>query len=256
VSYWAEIRTAVRRTHAPRLVPLDQVDQHTGFRSVFAYDDATAERIREQGGTGGLRNVPVYADTLFLDFDGHDPSEFREWLLGSGLSGFEFDSGNRSVHFHIPMQPVFGAWVPRACKLWVKKHAPTADISFYHPAGVYRLEGTYHPKQPGRCKTLTGMWGGEALVLPEPAAERFAPAAAEETTPEQFYTMLLQSVAEGGRRPRAWLLATMAAECGMSFDEATDHLLWWNQHHCHPAHSADAIIKQVESAYRRLARQA
>jgi hypothetical protein len=256
MTYYVEIRTAVKRTHAPRLVPLEQVSQHTGFRSTFAYDAATAARIREQGSTGGLRNCEVFADTLFMDFDGHEPTQFREWLAGSGLAYEEWDSGGRSVHFHIPMQPVFGAWVPRACKQWVKQRAPTADISFYHPAGVYRLPGTYHSKHPGRCKVLVSGKTGDILELTAPADERYVPVHIDETTPEKFFTLLMQAVGEGQRRPRAWLLSTMAAECGMEFDEAVEHLLFWNSKLVDPPHAPDTIIKQVESAYRRLAREA
>lgn len=254
MSHWVEIRAAVRRTGVPRLVPLAEVDQHTGFRSTFAYDADTAQRIRDQGSTGGLRHCPVYADTLFMDFDGHQPDEFREWLAGSGLAYEEYDSGNRSVHFHIPLLPVFGPWVPRACKLWVKRRAPTADVSFYHPAGMYRLPGTYHPKQPGRCKMLVGHKSGDILALTQPAAETYTPRHADETTPERFFTTLMQAVGEGQRRPRAWLLATMAAECGLEFNEAVDHLLWWNSRLVLPPHAEDTIVQQVTSAYRRLAR--
>ncbi len=256
MSYLVEIRTAVQRRGPPRLVPLAEVDQHRGFRSCFAYDAATVQRIREQGGTGGLRNCEVFADMLFMDFDGHDPTQFREWLAGSGLGYEEWDSGGRSVHFHIPMQPVFGAWVPQACKQWTRRHAPTADVSFLHPAGVYRLPYTYHSKHAGRCKVPVGGQAGHLLTLAKPADERYVPAAIQDSTPERFYTMLTKAVGEGNRRPYAWHLATVAAECGMEFDDAVEHLLWWNQHLCDPAHSADAIIKQVESAYRRLAREA
>ncbi len=257
MTYYVELRAAVRRTHAPRLVPLEQVAEHSGFRSVFAFDEATAQRIREQGGTGGLRNCPVYADTMFMDFDSHRPDEFLAWLAGSGLEHSIWDSGGRSVHVHIPMQPVFGAWVPRACKEWTKKHAPTADISFLHPAGVYRLAGTFHAKFPGRCKTLIGHAPGNLLVLAEPiGAARFTPQPLAESTPEHFFTMLTKAVGEGNRRPYAWQLATVAAECGMEFDDAVEHLLWWNSRLVDPPHAPDAIIKQVESAYLRMARLA
>lgn len=253
-TYYVEVRASVRRVGAPRLVPLDQIYQHTGFRSVVSYDEKVAALIREQGGTANLRGQSVYADTLFMDFDGHDPASFREWLIASGLGYIEYESGNRSVHYHIPIKPMYGPGVTDAMKAWTKKHAPSADISFLHNAGVYRLPLTYHPKQPGKSKQVVVSRPGPLLELDAVAAEQFDAADAGGSR-EEFFTLLTQAVGEGKRQPRAWLLATMAAECGMEFDEASEHLLWWNTWLVDPPHEPDVIIKQVESAYRRLARR-
>lgn len=256
--YWVEIRAAVRRAGAPRLLPLAEVDQHRGFRSVYAYDESVVALIREQGGTHDLRGQPVYADELFVDFDSHDPTAFRTWLRSTNLAWEEYDSGNRSVHFHIPLVPVFGVWVPDAMKRWVRSVAPTADLSFYHPSGQYRLPGTYHAKRPGQCKALVDAQMGEPLQLQAPdqrAGARLVASPGADTTPEQFYTALIGRVAEGHRRPTAWRLATMAAEIGMEFEDAVDHLDWWNSNNCDPPHELDVLVKQAESAYRRLARR-
>jgi hypothetical protein len=252
--YYVEVRPTVRRAGPPRLIPIDQVDQHRGFRSIVAYDAETVQHIKEQGGTADLRGVPVYADTLFMDFDGHDPTQFREWLQASDLSYSEWDSGNRSVHFHIPIEPVFGPWVTEAMKQWVKQHAPTADISFYHNSGQYRLPGTYHAKRPGRKKELTFSRDGSALVLPQPTETEYF-ALPGDGTRQDFFTLLLQAINEGGRRPRAWLLAVTAAEAGLEFQETVEHLLWWNDAMCSPPHDSETIVRQCESAYRRTARR-
>jgi hypothetical protein len=253
--YWVEVRSSVRRSGPPRLIPLADVDGQTGFRSIVAYPEDVAQLIRDQGGTANLRGQPVYADTLFIDFDGHEPTEFRAWLQGSGLAYTEWDSGNRSVHFHIPLVPIFGPWVTDAMRKWVKQHAPTADISFYHPAGQYRLPGTFHSKRPGQCKSLVCGREGNLLELRPAARETFAAAYQATGSREEFFRTLTQAVGEGHRRPRAWLLATQAAECGMEFDDAVEHLLWWNGNLVDPPHEPETIIKQVESAYRRLAQR-
>lgn len=249
-TYYIEIRAGVRRSGGPNLVPLQDAHKYIGFRSVFAYDDTIAEVIRLQGNTSNLRGKPVYADTIFTDFDNHDPVEFREWLRASGIAHTEWDSGNRSVHFHVQIQPVYGEWVPHACKAWTLQHAPTADISFLHPAGQYRLPGTFHPKRPGRRKLMTYQQEGQPLVLEEPPKREFKIALHDDTTIVDFYTLLLVPKLEGGRQPYIWRLAITAAQAGMEFAETLEHLHWWNSRFCTPMHQDSILQRQCESAYK------
>lgn len=254
MTYFVEIRSTVQRRGRPRFVPLTEVGRYRGFRSVFAYSSELVERIEAIGAMRNLRGESVYADTLFMDFDGHDPAAFRLWLQSSGLGWEEYDSGNRSVHFHIPIEPVHAPWLPAAMKAWTRQHAPTADTSFLHPAGQYRLPGTYHAKQPGRRKQLVQIGLGVPLVLERPAVlPPLGPIDASDSSREQFYSMLLVSRGEGQRRPWLWQAATVGAEAGLSADEVLAGLLTWNTHLCQPAHDAGIVIKQVESAFRRLA---
>lgn len=251
--YWIEIRSAVRRQGAPRLVPLADAGKYTGFRSVVAYDDATAEHIRTTRQTNGLRDVPVYADTLFMDFDNIEPVRFRTWLQQSGLAYEEWNTGHRSVHFHIPLSPVRGSWVTAAMKDWVLTNSPEqADTSFYHSSGQYRLPGTFHAKAPGKCKTLVAAQDGQTLVLvqPPPKVQTFSMPAEE--GPERFFMMLTQTVGSGKRSQYAWRLAMQAAESGVEFNVALEHVHWWNSRWAHPPLGGHVIETQVLSAYRRV----
>lgn len=252
--YYVEIRSTVRRSGPPRLVPLAEVGNYTGFRTIVAYDATMAERIRELGGTKGLYGIQVYADTLFIDFDNVQPTGFRSWLQAQGLAYTEWDTGNRSVHFHIPLTPVFGSWVPEAMKAWVQANSPEkADLSFYHAVGVYRLPGTFHPKAPGRCKILVDQREGSLLTLTEPPPKvRAFVLPEDEAKGEMLFTMLMSPVKAGGRNQYAWRLAMTAAEAGLSFDEALDKVAWWNSRYCSPPLDGSVLIKQCESAYFRV----
>lgn len=252
--YWVEIRPTVRRVGRPRLVSLHDVGQYRGFRSVFAFDDDTKALIEEAGTTANLRGTAVYADTLFFDFDGHDPTDFRRYLHGSGLAFSEWASGGRSVHFHVRLEPVFGSWVPLACKLWTREHAPTADTSFLHPTGMYRLPHTFHAKYAGRRKELVHAQEGVALVLREPAA-RPVPAVVPESSLDQLYFLLTASKGPGHRSGHIWLLATTAAECGLPVDDALDKIRDWNARQTAPQ-TERVILQQIDSAYRRAQRTA
>jgi hypothetical protein len=250
MTYWVEIRAGKSRSGKIRLVPLADVYNHTGFRSVFAYDDITADLIRDANSTAGLRGHEVYCDTLFMDFDDHNPDQFRHWLANSGLGYSEWHSGGRSVHFHIPVNPVFGVWVPGACKSWVCEHAPTADRSFYNTSGMYRLPGTFHNNYPGQLKHRLSNHAGHQLTLVRPAAQEITYRTTPATSTD-FWVMLQSHKGVGERTIYLWLLATTAAEAGLHIDEAITQIQLWNQHFTTAAHPADYVERKVQEAYRR-----
>lgn len=252
MQYFVEIRGAVRRPGKPKLVPLRDAHLHTGFRSAFAYPEPVAKLIAQSGSTAGLRGQPVYADVLLMDFDNIDPSVFRDWLVQQGIAFDRYDSGNRSIHFHIPLQPIEGVWVPQACKQWVEAHSIVqADTSFYHPAGQFRLPGTYHTKNPGRCKELLESVPGKLLVL-EPSAPAVVLELEHEADeePTQFYAALLLPANEGDRRPTVFRLAVAGLRSGHDPDDVAALLSWWNSTRCYPPHDNHAIEQQINGAIR------
>lgn len=250
--FYVEIRKSVRRRGPPILIPLEEVYGHTGFRSVFAYPPDVADMIREQASTKGLRGNPIYADTLFVDFDNVEPGAFDDYLREQGLAFTKWDSGGRSIHLHIDLIPCEGIWVPDGCKAWMKQHAPHADMSIYHQAAVYRLPGTYHRNNPGHRKTLLETHPGKPLELPKPKTVMPMPSrASDQDSFSKYFSLLSQSVGEGGRRPHAWKLATLAAEAGVGFEKAVQDILWWNSTFAKPPHADTDVYKQIESAYRR-----
>lgn len=255
--YLVEIRPGVRRMGKPKLVPLADVGNYTGFRSVFAYPPETAEIIELQGGTQGLRGFEVYADTILMDFDDHDPVEFRQLLISEQIAHEIYDSGGRSIHVHIPLdEPVCGSWVPAAMKQWVLRYAPTADISFYSPSGQYRLPGTFHAKHPGKCKTLISSMKGRMIRLEEPEYKPNAPIHEDdEVTEEDLFAELTSKKSVGGRSMQLWKIATKAGQLGKTEEQALDLMRFWNSHAATPPHDEEVLINQLNSAYKRLRRR-
>lgn len=251
-NYYIEIRATVRRTGPPILVPLEDVDNYTGFRSVYAYDRTVAQEIQAQGNTFNLRGKEVYSDCLLMDFDGADPINFREFLKREGIGYEEWHSGGRSVHIHIPIVPVFGDWVPAAQKAWVKEHCTDrADVSFYHPAGQFRLPRTFHFKYPGRCKMLIESHPGRVLEIakPEPKKRAHAATMLDGATREDFFMLATEHKDEGGRRPHIWKMCVAGIEAGMDEYDVLDHIRWWNTRFCAPPHADAVLIKQLEQAF-------
>jgi hypothetical protein len=199
-----------------------------------------------------MRGLEVYSDVLFTDFDGTDPSPLFNHLDNEGIGYEVYDSGNRSVHVHIKTEPMYGDWVPAAQKAWVRKYAPGADLSFYHPSGQYRLPGTYHVKGGGRCKELVREQPGKALVIEPPVDRPMVPPRA--VTPaearEQLLALAMTRRGVGQRSPHIWLMAKTAAELGMPMDEARTVIEFWNTRFCNPPQDDRTIWRQLHEGYK------
>jgi hypothetical protein len=118
---------------------------------------------------------------------------------------------------------------------------------------MYRLPHTFHAKYPGRRKEQTYSQEGEPLVLTQPLNQpSYQPLAV--ATPDQFYFLMTANKGPGNRSTFIWLLATTAAECGMSIDEAMDNIRSWNARQALPQ-TDDTVTKQTENAYLRAERK-
>ena len=257
MSYYIEVRNSLRRNGKPKLIPVEEAHKFTGFRTVYAYDAPTAETIMASRSTALLKGTEVHSETLLIDFDHNDCSEFRTFLIKEGIGFEEYDTGNRGLHFHVSLVPMTGSWVPGAQKKWVKKHAPTADTSFYHAAGIYRLPRTFHSKVPGKFKQLINKSPGKALVITKPAASEpsFEIHARGDSTISDVFQLMLQSQSVGQRQPHIWRIAMTAADAGLSFHTALSHCRWWNSRFCRPMHTDNILLSQCEKVYRQTLRR-
>jgi hypothetical protein len=157
--------------HSPSFIkPVSQVNFETlrGFRSVYFFGQEAMEIITERNSVSGIDNCPVYSDTLFVDFDDGDNSKemFKTILQVQGIAFQIFFSGRKGCHFHIPIEPMWGADVPYSQKMWVESlGVKTADLSIYKHTGLIRLTGTIH-HVTGLKKKLIDTAEGKTLYIP------------------------------------------------------------------------------------------
>ncbi len=251
MTWWTEIRAWQTRVGAPYFERLDQLE-HTsclGFRSVYAYDDATKYQIECEKSTAGLTGVEVYSDQLLLDFDNCDPVDTLLWLYDEGYTHSVWHSGNRSVHVHVAINPMMGSYVPYSQRVWVQRHVPLADTTFYHYAGQFRLPGTRHEKT-GRRKVLKHEHYGKRLEIPRTdKPEVTYSVRGNQAGKHSFFAHLLRVKGEGERTVYAWHLAKEAQARGMDLGEALHHILWWNHRHAKPPLHEDAVRRKVLEVY-------
>lgn len=257
--WYVEHRPQVRRQGKIKLIPVDQLADKYGFRSVYAYDEDTKNRISAANSTKGLHGCDLYSDTLLMDFDncGEDAIKFQNDLLLKQISHQMFDSGNRSIHFHIPLEkPMIGPQIYQIQKAWVIQHAPTADISFYQPAGMYRLDGTYHVKNPGHRKfCLADVKYKTKLDLQEYQSDtdRKLPKMVILDDVSEYYSLLSHLLTtrqgEGGRNFHVWKIVKTCHQIGWDADKAYSEAMFWNQHKADPSLPESEIMQTVRGVY-------
>jgi hypothetical protein len=231
---------------------------------VYGWPNAAADHVRTTGSSAGLKWFPVYSDELLLDFD--DQPEAAKaaysWLVARGHNFEEWDSGGRSVHFHIPIEPMFGPSVPASQKVFVAANFPGADLAFYHAAGMYRLPGTAHEKNPGQYKrrivAYNILGGALPLVIPMINQPLFRPSSAtggSQRGPADLDAilthMLFKTVHEGeGRNKHAYNMAKLLKDLGHDYDRALETVEGWSGDFAVPPISRTELEATVRSAYR------
>lgn len=155
---------------SPLIVGLDDpLLKQGGFRSAYQVNEEGKRWIEERKTVGGLADsdIPVWSPQLVVDFD-DSPDEaefFRQLLVHDGISFEMYDSGNRSIHFHVDREAEPSADLPYSDRQYIKTVMPKADQSLYSAMHPFRLVGTVHEKT-GRAKTLLEKNEGRPLTIP------------------------------------------------------------------------------------------
>ena len=252
MNYFIEVRPALKRNSAPRLVPLAERYAFTGFTSLYAFDEETKKFIEDQRSTANLGDREVYSDTLFIDFDGIAQEKIVDFEVK--LAGLAFDvyhSGGRSIHYHIPVVPTTGRDVHRQQKLWVAAQTDFADLSIYKKCGIYRLPGTYHNKYPGQKKTLLYRKDGDILNIErQELPTNYMAAEAPEDDNDKLTNLLFLTVHEGNRNNMAFLVGKTSQKCGNNYWKTKELLELWNRHNVLPSLPGMELQTILETLYR------
>jgi hypothetical protein len=261
---WAEVTSSLKHGIPPKLVPLETINNYTGFRSLYGYGDEVKNYIENNQnsfGTSGsvvglaASRLPVFSDVLFVDFDDNAipsgkllTSDLRE--IGVGYS--VWDSGGRSIHVHINVMPYEDWRVPYSQKQWITEWMVSrnvkADLSIYHAAGLFRLPGTLHHKT-GKPKTLIDEWPGSLLdyeLLDHTVAQ--PPSDVEEATRMVWRMLLTYEVSS--RHFHVFKITSQADRLGWNSHDISEALSWWNSRIKNPLNEEDLSQKMWQSLTR------
>jgi hypothetical protein len=250
-----EYRRQVRRGGRQiNLLPKEELVGLMGFRSIFGFDEDAQAYIRQERTTSGLVGHNFYADELLVDFD-------DAWLAAESfaedLAPYSYtmwDTGGRSIHFHVDIEPMYGPHTPYIHRAWMKEFAPGSDINIYKSSGIYRLPGTYHHKTVGARKVLLETNTGSKLELGDVRQDTWSGAHVYDdvdTDAEAVLNNLLMLPAnEGGRNNRLFTIARLSLKCGDTYDTALASCLNWGSTFCVPSLSSIEVQATVQSVYK------
>jgi len=254
-----EHRSTKIRQGPPKLTAHANLELLRGFRSVYGWPADAAQHVMSTRSSAGLKYFAVYSNELLLDFDDQPEAaaQCEQWLLDNNHTYTMWNSGGRSIHFHIRCCDMEGTTVPQSQKAFVARQFPKADLSFYHAAGMYRLPGTAHEKNPGRYKVMLSHHYGVPLDIPLLSSMPvFRSAAVDSDTDKQecerlLTVMMFKVISEGeGRNQHAYKLAKIAQDCGYDYDRALEIVAAWSDTCAHPGLGVDELETTVRSAYR------
>ena len=169
-------------------------------------------------------------------------------LKEQGIAYEKFDSGNRSIHYHVPVVPIVGDWVPRAVYDYECKHIDGCDLSIYRHTGLFRLEGTWHEKNPGHRKQLLAKASGRSVVIEKPESYQIVRTGDDQGTHMQF--IINKRIDTGGRRCYAYNIGSTCFKRGLPKQQALELALKWNNACAKPPLDPEIVWQKVEEAYR------
>lgn len=243
--YYVEITPTPTHGTPPKLVPMSEAFNHTGYMSVYAYseevkrwiEDNYSEKWKCMGSVVGLvaSQQPVYTDRLLVDFDVNpeeDAKKLTADLREIGVQYSVWSSGGRSFHVHIHCVGKEDWRVPNSQLAWIRGWADsrgaTIDPTVYHGVSLFRLPGTVHSKT-GKKKELIDFFEGS--MLDYDLVETAAPGKPPENSTEalvMLWRLLLTRLGEGGRQFHVYKIVSHAVRLGWGEKQIMDHLLYWN----------------------------
>lgn len=254
---WYEYRPSVQRAGPPRLISAEQINNVTGFVSVYGFDEQGKRFIEENQSTRGIQGNTLYSNTLYIDIDDNDAyaTEVENRLDAAELGYKMYNTGGRGFHFHIPIVPMIGRDVAYKQRCWMKHNFPLADHSLYKTTGVIRTPGTFHEKNPGKFKQLVKKHDGQVLEitlkdLPAQVTKRLHVETAEYDNEAILDDLLMTPVQSGSRNNELYKRGFFCKEVGYTLEEATNILQVFNRTFTFPPLSAQEVYNVARSVYR------
>jgi len=257
--YYYEVRTEVVRNHSPILVSSEEEIElgQYNFRSTFDYPESVADQIRQAGNTKNLKGCSLSCDQIRIDVDEEENVDTVRGILLSEEITFEgYTTGNRGVHFHVPLASrITGTDVLYTVTSWIKDTGlwTLVDSSFYHEGGQYRLEHATHQKT-GKPKVLVSEVDGDLLDLellktPDQVVQRRIEP--HNGDAQEFFMNLLLKRNVGERHLHMFIIWKSGMAAGFSEETVGAAIKEWNAAQDDP-HTESAVESKIAGFARKI----
>ena len=248
-----EWRKKTRRTGKPTLdfkCPTTSDDYN--FRSVYGYPQETVDFINKNNNTRNLKGKPVYSDELLIDIDNPENiTEVEKKLFKLRISYDVYVTGNRGMHYHVPILPMVGTGVVYSQVQFLKNIGiyDLIDNSIYKEGGQFRAVHAVHGKT-GKRKYKIGSVAGTTLEIPTLVPPPISVVTySEEGTEEDMQSYINNLLAKrdvGGRHMHMFIIWKSGLKAGIDPDTIKNNIRWWNSNQNTP-HDNVILEKKLES---------
>jgi hypothetical protein len=216
-----------------RLLTRAELQGKVGYRSVYGFSEVSCAYFRDINAVKNSRGMVVYCDELLVDIDDDEPAAAGLYttLCELGVAFSTWDSGGRSIHFHIPHEPVWSSDLPYSQKMFLRGLGARVDESIYQCGRIFRLPGTVHEKT-SKKKVLLEEKVGSTLVIPiipTPQQNLTRLGVADGEGLGEFAILLNRLVTNppgnGERNRKLYSSACSLYSCGFSSDFVNEFLL-------------------------------
>ena len=251
--YYHEVRKEVQRMGDPIVVEVGEIvpPSEYNFRSTFDWPLEVANLVKENRSTAGLKGLPVSCKEVFIDIDENNAvEEAKQIMLDLGIEFDEYKTGNRGIHFHIPLvERITGTDVIYTVTSWLKDVGlwHLVDTSVYREAGLFRMETAVHQKT-GKVKVLVEEHYGNRLELEmktKPPVQEKSLQYLQGGTKYNFFLNLLQQRGEGQRHMHMFICFRSGVSAGIDVDSVEQAIKEWNARQAkpHPEQEVERKLK-------------
>ena len=230
----------------------------SGHTTLFQFDKAVAEHIKELGHSRGFHKYPCSSRVLILDCDHGDKGmlEISSKLQALDLRHYIYCSGGKGHHIYVPLsERMFGMHVPYSHKVWVKDVGlgELADLGIYHTGHLIAAPGRVHAKT-GKRKTFLKEVPGSFLTIPYVEPDIILSGVEFEGEPDQLLMGvsglqdLIEQPKQGHRHTRIWSVSQSLALAGMPQETCEAVMCFLNSTWEVPKED-DEVIESVSQAY-------
>lgn len=247
------------------MLPEEELYDKKGHRSVYGFSEKDCIIIKQRGTSKGYDNFTPFARVLLVDFDDQPEAadNLRSYLIAERLSFSMWTSGNRSVHFHIPHNPLYDKSLPFTHLMWLhtipnmidSQGRTLFDHNIYRATSLFRLPNTGHPST-GLKKELLELVEDKELhldIIKDDRPKRkqsgvLVPSPCFETFLDSLQAIYLKGAVSGGKYNALFVLSVCHAEMGLSIRTAADILRIVNNSFEKPK-SEEGFIKAIRDGY-------
>lgn len=158
---------------APHIISKAEIPLYSevgGHLSIYGYDTSLPNYYEKEKTCDKFSTTfpTAFSEVFYVDFDDkkEEAREFYKFCKSNDFNFKVFDSGNRSIHFHVSRVHIASPFLPYSDKVYAKKNIQGCDTSIYRHGATLRMENTVHTKTDKKKILLEHHKGSNKIEIP------------------------------------------------------------------------------------------